>query len=142
MIKKIEALENKFDTIDNKVKSLIDIASTKNELLTKIDFINAIGIDIEEYDLLTDYANIETLSTNEINRLIAMNDSLEQKFKYIDLINEKIILSCTDFKKINKNTISYILNKKNKDDTKQNVIINVKIDDEEEFSLEELTKEK
>lgn len=142
MIKKIEALENKFDTIDNKVKSLIDIASTKNELLTKIDFINAIGIDIEEYDLLTDYANIETLSTNEINRLIAMNDSLEQKFKYIDLINEKIILSCTDFKKINKNTISYILNKKNKDDAKQNVIINVKIDDEEEFSLEELTKEK
>lgn len=142
MIKKIEALENKFDTIDNKVKSLIDIASTKNELLTKIDFINAIGIDIEEYDLLTDYGNIEELSTNEINRLIAMNDSLEQKFKYIDLINEKIILSCTDFKKINKNTISYILNKKNKDDTKQNVIINVKIDDEEEFSLEELTKEK
>lgn len=142
MIKKIEALENKFDTIDNKVKSLIDIASTKNELLTKIDFINAIGIDIEEYDLLTDYGNIEELSTNEINRLIAINDSLEKKFKYIDLINEKIILSCTDFKKINKNTISYILNKKNKDDTKQNVIINVKIDDEEEFSLEELTKEK
>lgn len=142
MIKKIEALENKFDTIDNKVKSLIDIASTKNELLTKIDFINAIGIDIEEYDLLTDYGNIEELSTNEINRLIAINDSLEKKFKYIDLINEKIILSCTDFKKINKNTISYILNKKNKDATKQNVIINVKIDDEEEFSLEELTKEK
>lgn len=131
VLKKIEQLEKKFKTIDDKIKELIDNSKKANKLLTKIDFIDKIGITIDEYDLLQDYNDIYELSNIDIKRIIKLNDDLERKFKYIDLINEKIVLSCADYKVINKNTISYLLNKNKNQTSKSNVIINIYVDDNE-----------
>lgn len=131
VLKKIEILEQKFKLIDEKIKELIDNSRKANKLLTKIDFIDKIGITVDEYDLLQDYNDIYELSNNDIKRIIKLNDDLERKFKYIDLINEKIVLSCTDYKVVNKNTISYLLNKNKNQTSKNNVIINIYVDDNE-----------
>ncbi len=124
----ISRLETKFKDIDTKIEQLL----AKNQykaLLTKIDFIKALDISIEEYDLLQDYNNIKELSEEEIKRLISLNERLEQKYKYIDLINEKIIMTCSDWRIVNKNAITYILNKDKNKQEKQNVIINVYLDE-------------
>ena len=126
----INTLEDKFKTIDNKITLLLNDCREANRLLTKIDFITKLGISVSEYDLLQDYNDIIELKEEDIKRLIALNEALEKKYKYIDLVNEKIILSCTDWKVVNRNTITYILNKGKNKDSKQNVIINVYVDDD------------
>ena len=40
VLRKIEQLEQKFKTIDDKIKELIDNSKKANKLLTKIDFIS------------------------------------------------------------------------------------------------------
>ncbi len=141
MVEIISRLETKFKDIDIKIKQLLDKNQYKS-LLTKIDFIKALDITIEEYDLLQDYNNIRELSENDIKRLMNLNERLEQKYKYIDLINEKIIMTCSDWKIVNKNAITYILNKDKNKQEKQNVIINVYLDETgTPLSLEDIVKE-
>ena len=141
MVEIISRLETKFKDIDIKIKQLLDKNQYKS-LLTKIDFIKALDITIEEYDLLQDYNNIRELSENDIKRLMNLNERLEQKYKYIDLINEKIIMTCSDWKIVNKNAITYILNKDKNKQEKQNVIINVYLDETgKPLSLEDIVKE-
>lgn len=139
----INSLEKKFEKINDKIKVLLDNSQEQQKLLATIDFINALGISLEEYDLLTSFGNIVNLEEEHIKRLIDLNDRLDKKLKYIDIINEKIILTCTNFKVVNKNTIGFILQKRKteKEDEKQNVIINVYVEDNKPpLLLEDLTK--
>lgn len=142
-VKRIKELEQKFLLINEKIKVLVNESEKNKQLLTKIDFIKAIGLDIEEYDLLVDYNDIEDLTDEQTKQLMRLNDELEKKLKYIQLINEKIVLSCNDYKKINKNTITYLLNKDKKSQERQNVIINVHMEGkpEEHITTERLLKE-
>lgn len=124
----INQLELKFQSIDDKITKLLEDNNKNKRLLTQIDFIQALGITVPEYDLLQDYNNIDELKESDIKRLIKLNDLLEQKYKYIDLINEKIILTVSNWRVVNKNSITYILNKNKYKQDKQNVIINVYVD--------------
>lgn len=136
----IESLERKFNDIDNKIKTMLD--KKQQQLLSKVDFIKALDISIPEYDLLQDYNNIRELSEQDIKRIIALNDLLQQKYKYIDLLNEKLILTCSDWKVVNKNSITYILNKDKTKQEKSNVIINVYFDDKSnKIMLDKITGE-
>lgn len=132
----INKIETKFKTMDAKITALLEDSRVQNKLLTQIDFILKLGITVQEYDLLQDYNDVMDLSEKDIKRLMNLNEALEKKYKYIDLINEKIILSCTDWKVVNRNTIGYILNKNKSKNDKSNVVMNIYVDESSKNKLD------
>lgn len=144
IIKKIEKIEKKFGDVDKKIEALIGTCKNKKEFLKEFDFYKALDLTIDDVNLLLDYNDLIDLKESEIKRLMKLNDILEKQYKWIDKINEAIILeNPSNYKIVNRNILSYFQNKnKNKQD-KQNVVINVYVDkSKEDINLEKIGVEK
>lgn len=138
IIKQIEEIEEKFKSVDKKIEDLIKNCKNKKEFLKEFDFYKALDLTINDVNLLLDYNDLTGLKEIDIKRLMRLNDILEKQYKWIDKINEAIILeNPSNWKIVNRNILSYFQNKnKNKQD-KQNVVINVYVDkSKEDINLE------
>ena len=140
----IKTLVNKFNNIDSKIEQLIQETQNQKKLLKEIDFIKYLGLSVSDMDLIEEYNDIGGISEEEIKTLMNLNDTLQKKLKWIDRVNEGIILENShDWKVVNKNTIQYLLNSKKTKNERNNVIINCYVDTTKpSLTLEKLGIEK
>lgn len=134
----IQSIEAKFSKVDTELSKLIKKSSTNQTLFTKLDIINALGITNQEYNLLQDYLDYPELTNVQVQKLIEINQILTNQLKYIDLVNDNLILK--NPKVATKNTIQYLLNKKNSSDNKNNIVINIDFTDGEKVKLKDILK--
>lgn len=124
-IEKLKLIQNKIISNNNNFDKYFKQCISSDTLLSKIDILNYYKLDLSEFEFINNLTKSNDITENESYLLHEIKESLNQKMVQISLINDKIIKGG---KKIDKNTMAYLL-KKQEDKELSNTIINVHIDD-------------
>lgn len=119
----IKSLIKKFKNLNNITKDLINSRLSEIKILTRIDFILALGLTVEETNLLKNYANLN-LEEEDIDILFRLNDKLERSYHWVDLVNQKVIPNG----RFSKEAINFLSKAEEKEQSRPTTIINVNID--------------
>lgn len=133
VLKHLEEIENKFNNLEDKIQVLVDNIQQQKQFMEEFDFYKALGLTVKDVNLLLDYSNIDILKEEDIKRIIVLNNKLNQQYKWIDKINEAIIYKHgTNWKIVGRNQIQYLLNKNKNKNEKQNVIVNIHLENKKD----------
>lgn len=124
----IKSLIKKFKNLNNITKDLINSRLSEIKILTRIDFILALGLTVEETNLLKNYANLN-LEEEDIDILFRLNDKLERSYHWVDLVNQKVIPNG----RFSKEAINFLSKAEEKEQSRPTTIINVNIDNTKEI---------
>lgn len=124
-IEKLKLIQGKIIINNNNFDNYFKQCISSDTLLSKIDILNYYKLDLSEFEFINNLTKSNDITENESYLLHEIKESLNQKMVQISLINDKIIKGG---KKIDKNTMAYLL-KKQEDKELSNTIINVHIDD-------------
>lgn len=139
MNNKIKIIVGKFDNINKMVKELTNEKIELGELMNSLDLKDKLDLTMEEYDLLINYTSYLELNDEQVKELMDLNSIFHNKLNYIRECNDKIILTKEN---INKNLITYVMQKKVNNDDKNNIIINVNLIGDNQLTLDMIKKEK
>lgn len=133
IVKQIEDIENKFNNLEDKIQVLVDNIQQQKQFMEEFDFYKTLGLTVKDVNLLLDYSNIDILKEEDIKRIMVLNNKLNQQYKWIDKINEAIIYKHgTNWKIVGRNQIQYLLNKNKNKNEKQNVIVNIHLENKKD----------
>ena len=124
-IEKLKLIQGKIIINNNNFDNYFKQCISSDTLLSKIDILNYYKLDLSEFEFINNLTKSNDITENGSYLLHEIKESLNQKMVQISLINDKIIKGG---KKIDKNTMAYLL-KKQEDKELSNTIINVHIDD-------------
>ena len=124
-IEKLKLIQGKIIINNNNFDNYFKQCISSDTLLSKIDILNYYKLDLSEFEFINNLTKSNDITENESYLLHEIKESLNQKMVQISLINDKIIKGG---KKIDKNTMAYLL-KKQEDKELSNTIINVHIYD-------------
>lgn len=133
--KKIEKIVDEIIKKDKKINEQIKDAVDNLKIISNMDVYDWFGIDILDFEELRDFARLKNVEREDQKIAVNTLSKINKIINIIPKINDKIIKSG---KKLDKNTMSYLL-RKNEESEDTGTIINVMIDGEgEEVGLDKL----